>query len=169
MMGGDRAGGSTGVLRGRISRTCRTSRTPRLVCSVPVADKRDIVAGLRRRQRSLVNKKPPSGGTSAATAAATRMLRVSATTCATANQRKSGAISHSRAGFVKAAARAWTHVLNRAAVRRQGALRQSEIAPCTTTRDRRSYRSPTASRILPKSFSASSRARSPFLRRISFT
>ena len=40
-----------------------------------------------------------------------------------------GALSHSRACFVKAAARAWAHALNRADVRRQGALLQSENAP----------------------------------------
>ena len=46
--GGDSAGGSTGGRRGR------TSRTLRLVCSVPAANKRDIVVGLRRRHCVLV-------------------------------------------------------------------------------------------------------------------
>ena len=42
-----------------------------------------------------------------------------------------GALSHSRTGFVKAAARAWTHVLNRADVRRQGSREQARTPRIT--------------------------------------
>ena len=64
---GNTAEWSTGVLRGRTCQTCRTSRTRRLVCSVPLDNNKTGSLELWRKHRMLVKNRrqaehPPRSG-----------------------------------------------------------------------------------------------------------